>query len=88
MGLFSPRAGQSNQTLLNPDSLAALLRDLSQLAATHSTDGRPVPLITPPGLRVGIRRLIEPVLPALPVVSIGELPPHVNLNSVATWEMV
>mgnify|MGYP006172141005 CR=1 FL=1 len=87
MGLFSPRAGQANPGLLNPDSLAALLRDLASVAAAHSTDGRPVPLITPPSLRVGIRRLIEPVLPALPVVSIGELPPHVNLNSVATWEV-
>ena len=87
MGLFSPRAGQGTSGLLNPDSLAALLRDLASHASMHSHDGRPVPLITPPSLRVGIRRLIEPVLPALPVVSIGELPPHVNLNGVATWEI-
>jgi hypothetical protein len=27
------------------------------------------------------------VLPSLPVVSLAELPPSINLSSVATWEM-
>jgi hypothetical protein len=27
------------------------------------------------------------VLPQLPVVSLAELPPQVNLSSVATWEL-
>jgi flagellar biosynthesis protein FlhA len=44
-------------------------------------------VITPPGLRVGVRRLIEPVMPRVPVVSLAELPAHVNLQSIATWEM-
>jgi hypothetical protein len=48
-------------------------------------EGRPLPLIVPPQLRVGIRRLIEPVLPNVPVVSLGELPAQVNLHSVSTW---
>ena len=39
------------------------------------------------GVRVGIRRLLEPVMPALPVVSLAELPPFVNLTTVALWEM-
>ena len=73
--------------LLTPDSLAGLLRTLNQLASTYAVDGRPLPLITPPSLRVGVRRLIEPVLPSLPVVSLGELPATITLNSVATWEM-
>ncbi len=46
-----------------------------------------VSLVAPPALRIGIRRLIEPVLPALPVVSLAELPPHINLHRVANWEM-
>ena len=88
MGLFSPRANQANGlSLLNPDALANLLRDLNTLATAHATDGRPLPLITPPSLRTGIRRLIEPVLPGVPVVSLAELPPSVNLSSVATWEL-
>ncbi len=88
MGLFSPRQGQpQSASLLNPDSLAHLLRDLNMLSTTYASDGRPLPLIAPPSLRVGIRRLIEPVMPQLPVISLAELPSHVKLNSVATWEL-
>jgi flagellar biosynthesis protein FlhA len=88
MGLFSPRPANAQAvSLLSPDLLANLLRELNSLAATHASDGRPLPLVCPPGLRVGIRRLIEPVLPQLPVVSLAELPPQVNLSSVATWEL-
>jgi flagellar biosynthesis protein FlhA len=87
LGLFSPRAAQANSTLLTPESLAGMLRDLNHLATTYAVDGRPLPLITPPSLRVGVRRLIEPVLPSLPVVSLAELPAQITLSSVATWEM-
>jgi flagellar biosynthesis protein FlhA len=34
-----------------------------------------------------VRRLIEPVLPSLPVISLAELPTAVNLHSVGMWEM-
>ena len=86
-GLFSPRGTQQGMSLLNPDTLATLLRDLNGIATTHSVEGRPLPLITPPTLRVGVRRLIEPVLPNVPVISLAELPASVNLTSVATWEL-
>jgi flagellar biosynthesis protein FlhA len=88
MGLFSPRGeGGSAGAMLNPERLTGLLGQLDQLARMYGDDLRNVPLITPPGLRVGIRRLIEPVLPTIPVVSLAELPGHVNLQSVATWEL-
>ena len=87
LGLFSPRATQNPATMLTPDSLGALLRDLDRMATTLATDGRPIPLLTPPSLRVGVRRLVEPVLPNLPVVSLAELPAFVRLSSVATWEV-
>ncbi|MGZ8469635.1 MAG: flagellar biosynthesis protein FlhA [Gemmatirosa sp.] len=90
-GLFSPRSVQGQNPamgLLTPDGLAALLRDLNDLSLGGSLDGRPLPLIVPPSLRVGVRRLIEPVLPALPVVSLAELPPQVTLQSAGTWEMM
>ncbi len=87
LGLFSPRAAAAGVPLLTPDTLAAMLRDLNHLATTYAVDGRPLPLITPPSLRVGVRRLIEPVLPTLPVVSLAELPAAITLSSVATWEM-
>ncbi|MEQ1691302.1 MAG: flagellar biosynthesis protein FlhA [Gemmatimonas sp.] len=87
LGLFSPRSTQPNAPLLTPESLAGMLRDLNHLATTYAIDGRPLPLITPPSLRIGVRRLIEPVLPSLPVVSLAELPAAITLSSVATWEM-
>jgi flagellar biosynthesis protein FlhA len=87
LGLFSPRANQNPSALVTPDSLGALLRDLDNMSTSNMVEGRPVPLLAPPSLRVGLRRLIEPVLPNLPVVSLAELPPYVKLSSVATWEM-
>ena len=86
-GLFSPRTAQPGLPMLTPDALARLLRDLNEMSLAYATEGRPVPLITPPSLRVGVRRLIEPVLPALPVISLAELPAAVNLQGVGTWEI-
>ncbi|MBI3791871.1 MAG: flagellar biosynthesis protein FlhA [Gemmatimonadetes bacterium] len=85
MMLFAPRAGAGG-TLLNPDQLAALLRDLQQ-RTSNGPDQRPIPLVVPPALRTGIRRLVEPVMPALSVVSFAELPTSVSLTPVSTWEM-
>jgi flagellar biosynthesis protein FlhA len=86
MGLFSPRQGKG-AGVLDPDVLTRLLRKLDQLARQHGGEARTIPLITPPGLRVGVRRLIEPVMPQIPVLSLAELPPQINLQSVATWEL-
>jgi flagellar biosynthesis protein FlhA len=86
MMLFAPRATRDGQTL-EPDQLTGLLRALNELATTARRDGRSRPLITPPALRVGIRRLVEPILPDLPVVSLGELPPQMPVQSLAMWEL-
>jgi len=87
MGVFSPRANRMSAEMLDPDRLTALLGQLGALTKAYMEDGKPLPIITPPGLRVGIRRLIEPVLPNVPVISLAELPPQANLQSAATWEM-
>ena len=86
MGLFNPRQPKAGG-MLDPDLLTKLLQELARLTKVHGAEGRPVPLITPPSLRVGIRRLLEPVLPAIPVVSLAELPPHIELITIATWEL-
>jgi flagellar biosynthesis protein FlhA len=86
VGLFTPRPNQSLTTMLTPDTLGALLRELDQMSSATMVEGRPLPLLAPPSLRVGLRRLVEPVLPNLPVVSLAELPPYVKLSAVATWE--
>lgn len=86
MELFSPRHSKGGG-FVNPDVLTAVLRRLDELVREHGGDGRPVPVISPPGLRVGVRRLIEPVMPHVPVLSLAELPSHINLQSLATWEL-
>jgi flagellar biosynthesis protein FlhA len=87
MQLFTPRATRDGTVALEPDQLTHLLRTLSDLAATARRDGRARPLITPPALRVGVRRLVEPILPDLPVISLGELPPQMPVQSLAIWEL-
>lgn len=87
MTLFNPRGGQPSSKIMSPDVLARLLRALDDLSTSHSSEGRAIPLVTPPGLRLGVRRLIEPVLPEVPVVSLAELPAQIALESIAVWEM-
>ncbi len=86
MSLFAPRSAQPGQAMITPNTLATLLRELQQMTTT-TADARPLPLIVPPGLRIGVRRFVEPVMPQLPVLSLAELPPYVNLNTTAMWEM-
>ena len=86
MGLFAPRTNAANTSLLTPDTLAGLLRELQSLTVGNA-DHQPVPLIVSPGLRIGIRRLVEPVMPQLSVLSLAELPSYVNLETIAIWEM-
>ncbi len=87
MGLFSPRPVREGGRVLEPDDLTGALRQLNELMDAHKRDGQYRPLITPPALRVGVRRLIEPVLPHLPVLSLGELPAQTPVHSLATWEL-
>ena len=87
MRLFNPRDSMAAGALLDPDTLTRMLSELDGLWRRTTDGDQPLPLITPPGLRIGIRRLIEPVLPAIPVVSLSELPPQVTVNSLASWEI-
>jgi len=86
MQLFSPRAGTSGRTL-EPEELSRALENLGLLVQRLRADGTQPPLVTPPGLRLGVRRLVEPVLPRLAVVSLAELPPQTPLQNLATWEL-
>jgi flagellar biosynthesis protein FlhA len=85
MGFFSPRQGKGG-VLPGPDQLTDLMRQLDALTRRYGTSGLPVVVVTPPTLRVGVRRLLEPVLPAVPVISLAELPPQVTLDTVAIWD--
>ena len=87
MALFSPRPAREGQRGLEPDDLTAALRQLNELMTANKRDGQLRPLITPPALRVGVRRLVEPVMPHVPVLSLGELPAQTPIHSLATWEL-
>ena len=87
MQLFSPRPLRDGGRTMDPDELTDALRRLNDLASIHKNEGHWPALIAPPSLRIGIRRLIEPVLPKLPVLSLGELPTQAPVLSLATWEL-
>ncbi|MEZ4588850.1 MAG: flagellar biosynthesis protein FlhA [Gemmatimonadales bacterium] len=87
MHLFSPRPLRDGGRTMDPEELTDALRRLSDLAQRHYQDGQWPALITSPSLRVGVRRLVEPVLPKLPVLSLGELPTQAPILSLATWEV-
>jgi flagellar biosynthesis protein FlhA len=87
MGLFSPRPAREGGRGIEPEELTSALRSLNDLMNRYKRDGQFRPLITPPALRIGVRRLVEPVLPHLPVLSLGELPAQTPIHSLATWEL-
>ena len=87
MQLFSPRPGGTGR-MLEPEELHRALENLGQLVQRLRAEGTQAPLITPPGLRLGVRRLVEPVLPRLSVVSLAELPSQTPLENLATWELL
>ncbi|NNF06043.1 MAG: flagellar biosynthesis protein FlhA, partial [Candidatus Eisenbacteria bacterium] len=84
MQTFSPGQGETG---LEPNSLARALEALSAILGGHRHDGPPIPIITPPSLRIGIRRLIEPSFPRQPVVSLAELPPQTPVETISLWEI-
>ena len=82
--------GQSSRDVpstMEPDDLTAALTDLNRLITVHTHGGECPPLITPPSLRLNVRRLVDPILPDLPVLSLAELPPQTPIQSLATWEL-
>ena len=84
MGLFSPR-GMGGEAL-PPERLSSVIQNLDRMTRDAGAVGT-VPVITPPSLRVGIRKLLEPVLPNVPVISLAELPSHAGFEPVGTWEL-
>jgi len=86
MQLFSPRA-RENARMLEPDELTRALHALNAIAGECQVDGQFPPLVTPPGLRLGIRRLVEPILPRLPVISLAELPTQTPIQTLRMWEL-
>jgi|GEM_PF-5849593 len=72
---------------MDPSELTAALETLNGILADARRGGSLPPLITPPALRVGIRRLIESSFPRLAVVSLAELPPQTPIQTLSMWEL-
>lgn len=83
MGLFSPR-GSAGEALA-PERLSTAIQELDRM--TRAQGSGSVPVIAPPSLRVGIRKLLEPVLPHVPVISLAELPSHAGFEPLGSWEI-
>lgn len=83
MGLFSPRGTATDA--LAPERLSTAIQNLDRMTRNHGV--HTVPVITPPSLRVGVRKLLEPVLPHVPVISLAELPSHAGFEPLGTWEL-
>jgi flagellar biosynthesis protein FlhA len=86
MQLFGPRNREAARSL-EPEELSLALQGLARIVESTRKDGQVPPLVTPPALRVGIRRLVEPVLPRLPVISLAELPAQTPIETLTTWEL-
>ena len=84
--LLAPRTGQPAPSL-TPEMVSQLIRELEHVGSARAIDGRIPPLVVPRALRLGIRNVLEPVLPAQPVLSLAELPANVQLSTIATWEL-
>ncbi len=85
MQLFSPR-GHDPQRMLEPEQLSNAIDSLTRIVDRNRGDDGVV-LVTPPALRVGIRRIIESALPRLPVISLAEMPATTPIQTVSIWEV-
>jgi len=74
------------QIELRPDQADLLLSDLNQLAASNHRNGPPVLVCSAP-LRPALSRLVRPSVPAIAVVSYGELGDHLVIDVVANIDL-
>jgi flagellar biosynthesis protein FlhA len=66
---------------IQPNFVRRVLEGLRSLAGEHVAVATPVLLCATPG-RFHLRRLLEPFLPKIVVLSPGEIPPRVQVQSV------
>jgi flagellar biosynthesis protein FlhA len=86
MQAFSPRPSEAARSL-TPEQLTGALESLGRILSKERRSGGWPPIITPPALRVGIRRLIDPSFPRMPVISLAELPVQTPIQTLNVWEL-
>lgn len=75
---------QGTTIAIEPDKIRAMLSSLSREMRRMSGTGIQPLVITSPMVRIYFRRLIEQMLPDLPVLSYNEIEPSIELQSVGT----
>ena len=80
---FSPQASAPTTTGLQPSFVRRILDGLRQLAGDQVAQTAPILLCSTPA-RYHLRRLLEPFLPKIVVLSPLEIPPLVSVQSLGT----
>ena len=75
-------AQQGEQFVLPPDIFRNLYQRLMSVSDEMKNKGSELILITAPNVRRFMRNFVEPFLPQVAVLSFGELPPQIQINSV------
>jgi flagellar biosynthesis protein FlhA len=68
--------------VLSPTTLESLVKQVTQLAQEAEEAGRRPVLVCSPQLRPALHRLLSPVVPRLPIVSVSEITPVVRPERV------
>jgi flagellar biosynthesis protein FlhA len=80
---FNPQAPASTGSALQPSFVRRILDGLRQLAGDQVAQTAPILLCSTPA-RFHLRRLLEPFLPKLVVLSPLEIPPMIAVQSLGT----
>ncbi len=78
---FNPQANAPSSSALQPSLVRRLLEGLRRLAGEQASVTSPVLLCSTPA-RFHLKRLLEPFMPKLVVLSPGEIPPAISVQSV------
>jgi flagellar biosynthesis protein FlhA len=80
---YAPQAAPASNTGLQPSFVRRVLDSLKQLAGDQVAQTAPI-LLCPTPARFHLRRLLEPFLPKVVVLSPLEIPPMISVQSLGT----
>lgn len=71
-----------NYLTLEPSTAQEIINSLMKHVEKSGMMGKQAVVLAAPAIRLYLRRLVERVIPSLPVLSYNEIPPHVEIESV------
>ena len=81
---FAKSQAQGSEIALSPETMNKIYSELSSKADAMIANGENAIVICSPMVRPYFRKLIESILPAIVVLSYAEIPPDVEIKSIAT----